>query len=164
MLAERSLHSSEAFFHSEPQLDLLAPWGMMPKDPMGGLPLMLRAIMPKRKGSPSAPVNPMSPSKSEMRDPSSPAPIKALSGLSKNACVGPHLVREVAAHCAFARVWIVGRTDFGKQQQPRVVQRERRQHDGRGGLEELLAVLAGELDPGGAAILVHDAPYPASRA
>src|SRR3989454_2587412 len=84
MEAERSVHSSAAFFHSEPQLDLLAPSGMMPNDPIGGRPLMLRLIMPRRKGSPSAPVNPMSPSKSEMRDPNSPAPIKALSGLSKN--------------------------------------------------------------------------------
>src|SRR6266702_8160667 len=51
MAAERSVHSSAAFFHSEPQLDLLAPCGMMPKEPIGGLPLMLRAIMPRRKGS-----------------------------------------------------------------------------------------------------------------
>src|SRR5207244_13247611 len=90
MEAERSVHSSAVFFHSEPQLDLLAPCGMMPKDPIGGLPLLLREIMPRRNGSPSAPVNPMSPSKSEMRDPSSPAPIKALSGFSKNTRVlGP---------------------------------------------------------------------------
>src|SRR6266849_7344588 len=87
MPADRSLHSSEAFFHSEPQLDLLAPGGMLPKDPMGGLPLLLRAIMPKRKSPSSAPVNPVSPSKSEMREPSSPAPINALSGLSKKTRV-----------------------------------------------------------------------------
>src|SRR5579883_951826 len=87
MLAERSIHSSEAFFHSEPQLDLLEPAGMMPNDPIGGLPLLLSAIMPRRNGSSSAPVNPRSPSKSEMRDPSSPAPMKAFSGLSKNTRV-----------------------------------------------------------------------------
>src|ERR1700751_5974764 len=87
MEAERSIHSSAVFFHSEPQLDLVAPCGMVPKDPIGGLPLLLRLIFPRRKGSPSAPVNPKSPSKSEKREPSSPAPMKALRGRSKNTRV-----------------------------------------------------------------------------
>src|SRR5207302_372052 len=34
--------------------------------------------------------------------------------VEKHARIGSHLMREVAAERAFARVWIVGRADFGK--------------------------------------------------
>src|SRR5438128_9171697 len=164
MEAERSVHSSAVFFHSEPQLDLLAPCGMMPKDPIGGRPFMLRAIMPRRKGSPSAPESDVAVKIRDARSQLAGSHKGVERLVEKHARIRSHLVREVAAQRSFARIWIVGRADFGKQQQPRVVQRERRQHDRRGGLEELLTVLAGELDSGGASVLVHDAPHPASRA
>ena len=91
--------------------------------------------------------------------------MNALSGLSKKMRDSAlHLVREVAAERSFSRGRIVRRADLRKIQQPGVVQRERSQNHGVGGLEELLAVRVGVLDSGGAAVLVNDAPHPASGA
>src|SRR5262249_60595587 len=69
--------------------------------------------------------------------------------VEKHARIGSHLVREVAAPRAFARVWIVGRADFGKQQHPGIVQRERREHHGRGGRGKIRARSPREMGSGG---------------
>ena len=137
---------------------------MAPKDADRAVAIAAHARSCRTRSSPSSePVSPLSPSKSEMRWPSSPAPMKALSGLSKKMRVADlHLMREIAAQRSLARHRIVRRADLRQLQQPRVVQRERRQNHRRRGLEEFLAARVGVLDAGGAAVLMNDAPHPAS--
>ena len=66
--------------------------------------------------------------------------MKAFSGLSKKMRDSAfHLMREIAAQRSLSRRRIVRRADLRKIQQPVIVQRERRKHDGLRGLEKLFA-------------------------
>ncbi len=82
-------------------MDLLAPRGMLPKDPMGPSPLLLSAIMPTRKSPSSAPRE--SDVAVEIRDARAQL-TRSHEGIQrlveKDARADSHLVREIAAERA----------------------------------------------------------------